>query len=63
MLVKDLKDMQFYGMKVCVSWTFNKGYDWEDLLKAPDYEAGWVWDSEVVAFTKTELYDLVIKIR
>jgi len=62
MLLKDLKGMNFTNLKVSVSWTFNKGYDWEDLLKAPDYEVDWMWDSEVKWFTKTELYDLVIYI-
>ena len=62
MLLKDLKNMNFTNLKVSVSWTFNKCYDWEDILKAPDYEVGWMWDSEVKWFTKTELYDLVIYI-
>ena len=62
MLLKDLKDANFTNLKVCVSWTFNKGYDWEDMLKAPDYEVGWMWESEVKWFTKTELYDLIIYI-
>lgn len=62
MKLKELRDANFTNLKVCVSYTFNKGYDWEELLKAPEYESGWVWDSEVKWFTKTELYDLVIYI-
>ena len=30
MKLRDLKGMSFTNLKVCVSWTFNKGYDWED---------------------------------
>ena len=62
MKLKELRDMNFTNLKVCVSYTFNKGYDWQELLKAPNYESEWVWDSEVKWFTKTELYDLVIYI-
>ena len=62
MKLRELRDMNFTNLKVCVSYTFNKGYDWQELLNAPDYESEWVWDSEVKWFTKTELYDLVIYI-
>lgn len=62
MLLKDLRDIDFTNLKVIVSWTFDKGYEWEDLLKAPSYESDWVWDCKVMYFTKTDLYDLVIKI-
>ena len=62
MLLKDLKNENFTNLKVSVSWTFNKGYDWEDILKAPENEVSWMWESEVKWFTKTELYDLVIYI-
>jgi len=62
MLLKELKDANFTNLKVCVSYTFNKGYDWEDILKAPNDEVGWLWESEVRWFTKTDKYDLVIYI-
>ena len=62
MKLSELRNEKFMGLKVIVSWTFNKGYEWEDLLKAPDYESEWVWESEIQYFTKTPLYDLVIKI-
>ena len=62
MKLRDLKGMSFTNLKVCVSWTFNKGYDWEDILKAPEDEVEWLWDSNVKYFTKTKLYDLVISV-
>lgn len=62
MKLRDLKDMSFTNLKVCVSCTFNKGYDWEDILNAPDNETEWLWDSNVKYFTKTKLYDLVINV-
>ena len=62
MKLKDLRNEKFMGLKVIVSWTYNKGYEWEELLNAPSYESDWLWESTVQYFTKTELYDLVIKI-
>lgn len=62
MKLKELKDSNFTELKVIVSWTFDKGYEWEDLKNAPAYESEWLWESDIDYFTKTEKYDLVIKI-
>ena len=49
-------------LKVIVSWTYNKGYGWEDLLNAPEIETKWLWESDIKYFSKTDIYDLVITI-
>lgn len=46
------------GLKVIVSWEFNKGAELQDITEEYDY----ILDREVKWISKTELYDLVLHI-
>ena len=60
MKLRDLENVVFDDVKVIVSTGFNEGIEWEEVKALKD--KFWGWDYTVALITKTELYDIVIKL-